>query len=54
MPENVALTPGEGGLRANLSALVPLMMRKLQRDAGVCKPDVSALPVAKGNGAAAP
>jgi hypothetical protein len=54
MPENLALTLGEGGLGANLNALVPLLMGRLQRDAGVGKADVSALPVARGNGAAAP
>jgi len=43
MPENLALTLGEGGLGGSLNALVPLLMGRLQRDA--------ALPAARGNGA---
>jgi regulator of protease activity HflC (stomatin/prohibitin superfamily) len=46
MPENLALTlGGEGGLSANLNALVPLLMGRLQRGEAV-------LPVPKGGGAA--
>jgi hypothetical protein len=51
MPENLALTLGEGGLGANLNALVPLIMGRLQRD-GAIRPE--ALPAAKGNGTAEP
>ena len=31
MPENLAVTLGEGGLAGNLSALVPLVMNRLAR-----------------------
>ena len=44
MPENLALTLGEGGLGANVNALVPLVMARLQRDTGATKSDVPALP----------
>jgi len=55
MPENLALTLGEGGLAGNLSALVPLLMGRLGRaEASPAEPP--ALPPAgsKGNGAASP
>lgn len=38
MPENLAITVGEGGLSANLAALVPLLMRTLQNGAGTTLP----------------
>jgi hypothetical protein len=44
MPENLALTLGEGGLGANVNALVPLIMARLQRDASADVPALSAAP----------
>ena len=55
MPENLALTVGEGGLGGALNALMPLLMRRLGGDAPV--PAVDPPPPArrtKANGQAQP
>ncbi|HJW42807.1 MAG TPA: SPFH domain-containing protein [Rhizomicrobium sp.] len=56
MPENLALTVGDGGLGANLSGLVPLLMGRLSRGEHPTPTEPSALPPAsgKGNGAERP
>ncbi|HEY0105771.1 MAG TPA: SPFH domain-containing protein [Rhizomicrobium sp.] len=54
MPENLALTMGEGGLGGSLAGLVPLIMGRLGRGETHAPTDPPALPPAagKGNGAA--
>jgi hypothetical protein len=51
MPENLALTVGEGGIGGGLNALVPLLMRKLDGGRAAVVPEVAATSRRKsGNG----
>ncbi|HTP76095.1 MAG TPA: SPFH domain-containing protein [Rhizomicrobium sp.] len=50
MPENLSLSLGTDGIGGGLNALVPLIMRRLGRDAPETKSETAALPATKGNG----
>ena len=43
MPENLALTVGEGGLGSALGALTPLLMRRLGGESAAAEPEPAAL-----------
>ena len=47
MPENLALTVGDGGLGANLNALVPLIMGRLQKNGTANANEPAGLPVSE-------
>ena len=53
MPENLALTLGEGGLGGSLNALVPLIMRRLQKDTTPANDEATAAPVSPSAGSKA-